>query len=842
MSAAKVLTLPVEGMTCAACAARIEKVVSKLDGIQDINVNLASEKAQVVFDPALSWKNVVERIQKTGYHVPTYTLELTVHGLTNKQRVDQLQAIFAKMDGVESCSVDVNAAKAYITYIPGVVNQTVILRSMQEAGYETFGASKADILSQQKKRRRAYKRDLLIFWASAIVSLPFLVEMVVMAVMGIMSAIMMLGMAANMNMDASSASTATATSTPLMLWMSSHQRLIPSGVALLLATPIQFVTGWRFYRGAYHALRNRTATMDVLIALGTTVAYVTGVILTFRGDDNNTYCGSAATILTLVFMGKMIEARAKQKSGAAIESLAKMGAQVAHVLRDGVEVDVAVEELDIGDVIQVRSGEKIPTDGQVVAGSSMIDESFLTGESQPVAKNIGDVVYGATVNQMGMLTIQVTKSSEETVLAQIIRLVDEAQGSKASVQRLADHIALILVPTVLVIALEAFFLWGFWGTWSRALGAAISALVVACPCSLGLATPTAIMVASGLGAEHGILVKGGEYLEVAHKVKTIIFDKTGTVTEGKPMVTDVIPNVPQREVLLLKHAASLETYSEHPLGRSIADYATTQHISLLPAADIHTISGQGMTGIVHGCPVIVGSAALLHAHGINDIDTALAAKLESQAKTVVHVASSGVYLGAIALADKVKPDARETIQRLKDMDIDVWLITGDNERTAAAVAAQIGIDQVMAGVMPMDKAKKVAELNKSGQIVAMVGDGINDAPALAAAHVGIAMGTGADIAIDAADIAIMHSRMTGVTDAIYLSKRTMRTIRINLFWAFIYNAIAIPVAALGAFNPMMAGAAMAFSSASVVSNSLLLKRVKLGKLPNREQQAEVSLQ
>lgn len=308
------------------------------------------------------------------------------------------------------------------------------------------------------------------------------------------------------------------------------------------------------------------------------------------------------------------------------------------------------------------------------------------------------------------------------------------------------------------------------------------------------------------------------------------------------MVTDVVPNVPQREVLLLKHAASLETYSEHPLGRSIADYATTQHISLLPAADIHTISGQGMTGIVHGCPVVVGSAALLHAHGINDFDTALAAKLESQAKTVVHVASSGVYLGAIALADKVKPDARDTIQRLKNMDIDVWLITGDNERTAAAVAAQIGIDQVMAGVMPMDKAKKVAELKKTGQIVAMVGDGINDAPALAAAHVGIAMGTGADIAIDAANIAIMHSRMTGVTDAIYLSKRTMRTIRINLFWAFIYNAIAIPVAALGAFNPMMAGAAMAFSSASVVSNSLLLKRVKLGKLPNREQQVEVSLQ
>ncbi|GMA59606.1 copper-translocating P-type ATPase [Alicyclobacillus fastidiosus] len=829
MKEAKVLTVPVEGMTCAACAARIEKVVAKLEGVRNINVNLASEKAHIVIEPDTGWKNVIRRIEKTGYSVPEYTMELTIYGLAGPSSAAQIEELLARVDGVESVKVDPHSGRARIKYVAGVTGQTECIRVIERVGYEAVGVSQTDILDAHEKRRRAYRRDLVIFVISAIVALPFLVEMVAMTVMGIIMAIMMLGMAASMNMSDPSGTTTTA-SMPLMVWISNHNNLIPEWLALALATPIQFITGWRFYRGAYHALRNRTATMDVLVALGTTVAYVTGVVLTFSTHQgNNSYCGSAAVIITLVFLGKVLEGRAKQKSGAAIEALAQLSAKVAHVVRDGTEVDVPVEDLRIGDVIRVRAGEKVPMDGEIIQGTSMIDESFLTGESHPVKKTIGDSVYGATVNQMGLLLIRVSKTSADTALAQIIRIVDEAQGSKASVQRLADLISLYLVPTVLVIALEAFLLWGFWGTWSHALLATISCLVVACPCSLGLATPTAIMVASGLGAENGILIKSGEYLEVAHKVNTVIFDKTGTLTVGKPTVTDIVPREPQREKLLLKHAASLESYSEHPLGRAIVDYADQQKIGLLPVTDVSVISGQGIMGMVHGCSVIVGNSTLLEMNGIHGFEDVTTMKLELQAKTVVHVASGGIYLGAIAIADKIKDDAISTVRKLQEMDIDAWLITGDNEHTANAVAKEIGIHHVLSGVLPADKAKKVEELRQSGQVVAMVGDGINDAPALAAAHIGIAMGTGADVAIEAADIAIMHARTSGVTDAIYLSKRAMRTIRINLFWAFIYNAIAVPLAALGAFNPMIAGAAMAFSSVSVVSNSLLLKRIKLGQ-------------
>ncbi|MFB5193097.1 heavy metal translocating P-type ATPase [Alicyclobacillus fastidiosus] len=829
MEEARVLTLPVEGMTCAACAARIEKVVGKLEGVKNVNVNLASEKAHVVIGPGTTWENVVRRIEKTGYSVPEYTAELKINGLVGPAGASHIEELLVRLDGVESAKVDPVSGKTVIKYVSGVTDQTECIRVIERAGYEAIGVSQTDILDAHEKRRRAYRRDLVIFVFSAIVALPFLVEMVAMTVMGIIMAVMMLGMAANMNMSAPTGTTTT-TSMPLMVWISNHNNLIPAWLALALATPIQFITGWRFYRGAYHAVRNRTATMDVLVALGTTVAYVTGAVLTFSTHQgNNSYCGSAAVIITLVFLGKVLEGRAKQKSGAAIEALAKLSAKVAHVIRDDTEVDVPVEDLRIGDVIRVRAGEKVPMDGEIIKGTSMIDESFLTGESLPVKKTIGDSVYGATVNQMGPLLVRVLTTSEDTALAQVIRIVDEAQGSKASVQRLADIISLFLVPTVLVIALEAFLLWGFWGTWSHALMATIACLVVACPCSLGLATPTAIMVASGLGAENGILIKSGEYLEVAHKVNTVIFDKTGTLTVGKPIVTDIVPREPQREKLLLKHAASLESYSEHPLGRAIVDYANQQKIGLLPVTDVSIISGQGIIGTVHGCSVIVGNSTLLEMNGIHGFEDVTTTNLELQAKTVVHVASSGIYLGTIAIADKIKDDAVSTVRKLQDMDIQAWLITGDNEQTANAVAKQVGIHNVLSGVLPADKAKKVEELRKSGKIVAMVGDGINDAPALAAAHIGIAMGTGADVAIEAADIAIMHARTSGVTDAIYLSKRAMRTIRVNLFWAFIYNAIAVPLAALGAFNPMIAGAAMAFSSVSVVSNSLLLKRIKFGR-------------
>lgn len=834
MEEARVLTLPVEGMTCAACAARIEKMVRKVQGVQNINVNLASEKAHVVIEPNTAWQSVVERIQKTGYSVPKLTTEITIHGISASTAATHLQKLLEQQSGVESVVVDPATGRTRIIYVAGITSPTDCIRVVERAGYEAIGGSQADMLSAQEKKKRAYQRDLVLFMASAVVTLPFLIEMVVMAAMSIAMAFSMFDMAVSMNMNKMQydPNYVMPTTNPFMDWMRQHENLIPSWIALALSTPIQFITGWRFYRGAYHAIRNRTATMDVLVAIGTTIAYMTGLILTFtspHSNDNNSYCGSAAVIITLVFLGKVLEARAKQKSGAAIESLLQLGAKVAHVVRGDAEVDVAVEDLRIGDIIRVRSGEKVPMDGEIIEGTSMIDESLMTGESTPVAKTVGDLIYGATINHMGVLLIRVTKTNMDNALAQIIRAVDEAQGSKASVQRVADFISAILVPTVLAIALEAFVLWGFWGTWSHALIATISCLVVACPCSVGLATPTAIMVASGLGAEHGILIKSGEYLEVAHKVKTVIFDKTGTLTVGKPVVTDIIPSDPQREKLLLKHAASLEAHSEHPLGRAIVQYADQFNIGLLPVREVNVVSGMGISGIVRGCSVIVGNEALMRKHGILLPDDGSNEQLEAQAKTVVHVASEGVYLGAIAIADKIKDDAKAAIQQLKKMEIDVWLITGDNEHTAKAVANQVDIQNVLYGVLPAEKAQKVEQLKQNGQVIAMVGDGINDAPALAAAHIGIAMGTGADVAIEAADIAIMHSRMKSVPDAIYLSKRAMRTIRINLFWAFFYNAIAVPLAALGAFNPMIAGAAMAFSSVSVVSNSLMLKRIKLGE-------------
>lgn len=535
MEDTKVLTLPVEGMTCAACAARIERVVSKLEGVRNIHVNLASEKALVVTNPDLSWKQVVQRIEKTGYSVPKYTMELKIANLSGTAGATHAEQVLSRMDGVESVKIDPDSGKAIIQYIPGIAKQTDCIRTLERAGYEAVGVSQTDILIAREKKRQAYRRDWILFLASAVVALPFLLEMVVMGVMAIMMAGMEIDMVVSMNMSDPSA--ASSANMPLMSWLSNHGNLIPPWIALALATPIQFVTGWRFYRGAYHALRNRTATMDVLVVIGTSVAYVTGVVLTFSAHpDNNTYCGSAAVIMTLVFFGKVLEARAKQKSGAAIEALAKLGAKVAHRVQGDNESDVQVEDLRVGDVIRIRSGEKVPTDGEIIDGSSMIDESFLTGESLPVRKTAGDTVYGATVNQMGVLLVRVTKTSEETALAQIIRAIDEAQGTKASIQRLADFLSLILVPTVLAIALEAFVLWGFWGTWSHALIAAISCLVVACPCSLGLATPTAIMVASGLGAEIGILIRSGEYLEIAHKVKTVIFDKTGTLTQGLSLI------------------------------------------------------------------------------------------------------------------------------------------------------------------------------------------------------------------------------------------------------------------------------------------------------------------
>ncbi|MCL6627163.1 MAG: copper-translocating P-type ATPase, partial [Alicyclobacillus shizuokensis] len=565
---------------------------------------------------------------------------------------------------------------------------------------------------------------------------------------------------------------------------------------------------------------------DVLVALGTSVAYFYSVTLTILSRPG-VYFDSSATVVTLIFMGKLLETRAKARSGAALESLAKLGAKEAHLLRDGVETDVPVEELRVGDLVRVRPGEKVPADGVVKEGHTSIDESLLTGEAMPVARGPGDPVIGASVNQTGAFLMEVTKVGRDTALAQVIRLVDQAQGSKAPVQRLVDRISGVFVPVVLGVAILTLLAWGVSGNWFHGLIAAVAVLVIACPCSLGLATPTAIMVGTGLGAESGILIKSGEHLELAHRVDTVVFDKTGTLTAGKPKVTEVWTATGVSRKDLLAAAAALEVQSEHPLGAAIVACANGEGVDVPHAEGIEAIPGKGIQGRVAGTTLRVGNRAWLQDLVADPLPDAILFRHERAGRTTVVVARDEQLLGVIAIADTLKEDAHATVEGLRALGIDVWLITGDQERTAQAVADETGIPHVMAGVLPEDKAAKVQELRNQGRVVAMVGDGINDAPALAAADIGMAMGTGTDVALEAAHIALMHGRTHGVVDALRLSRATMRKIRQNLFWAFFYNLLGIPLAALGILSPIIAGAAMALSSVSVVSNSLLLRRMKL---------------
>ncbi|WDL98818.1 heavy metal translocating P-type ATPase [Alicyclobacillus sp. ALC3] len=784
------INLPVEGMTCASCAARIEKNVAKLPGVKEVNVNLASERARVVIDGESTWQDVVQKIEKSGYSVPEREVDLNITGMTCAACAARIEKVVGRLDAVDRVNVNLASEKAHIVYFPGVLQEQDLIRAVEKAGYGATLASEATAHEEKKRKEQAYRREVWTFWGSVVLTLPLVIQMSVLLFGG--------------------------------------SAFMPNWVSWILATPVQFYVGWRFYKGAYHSLRGGAANMDVLVALGTSVAYFYSAVLTVLGHAE-TYFDSSATVVTLIFMGKLLESRAKAKSSSAIESLAKLGAKVAHVIRDGNEQDVPVEELRIGDVVRVRPGEKVPSDGTILDGSSTIDESFLTGESMPVAKEPGDTVVGASVNQSGVFKMEITRVGADTALAQVIRLVDQAQGSKAPVQRLADKISGIFVPIVLGVAFFTLLVWGFIVGWTPGLIAAVAVLVIACPCSLGLATPTAIMVGTGLGAESGILIKGGEHLEKAHKVNTMVLDKTGTVTLGKPAVTDmwVAPGTSEEDLLAV--AAALEAQSEHPLGAAVIAHAKERNMDIPSAEGVQAVPGKGIAGAVNGQTIRIGNRRWLSDTGVADFPDDVLAQFENEGKTAVLVASESTLLGMIAMADTIKPDSVEAIRQLREMGIDVWMITGDNERTASAVATEVGITNVIAGVLPEDKANKVQELRNQGRVVAMVGDGINDAPALAAADIGIAMGTGADVALDAADIALMHGNMQGAVDAIRLSKATMRKIRQNLFWAFFYNVLGIPLAALGLLSPIIAGAAMAMSSVSVVSNSLLLRRFPLGK-------------
>ncbi len=790
-SALKEFTLPVEGMTCAACAVRIEKNVAKLEGVKEVNVNLASERARVILDASTTWQDVVARIEKTGYKVPLEKMSIQIDGMTCSACVARIEKVVGRIPGIEQVNVNLASEKGQIEFIPGLVSEQDVFRAVEKAGYSAKLADDSNRESEAEKKKRNYRIELRKFWLSVVLILPLLVQMVV-------------GLAGG-------------------------KAFLPTWVSLILATPVQFYVGWRFYKGAYHSLRGGSTNMDVLVALGTSTAYLYSIYLMAVGS-RDTYFDSSATVITLIFLGKLLETRAKARSSAAVEELAKLGARVAHRVQPDGDVDVPVDELKVGDLVRVLPGEKVPSDGVIVDGSTALDQSFLTGESMPVTKTQGDEVVGASVNQRQAFVMRIDKVGSDTMLSQVIRLVDQAQGSKAPVQRLADTISGIFVPAVLIVALVTLLTWGFVAGWPHALLAAVAVLVIACPCSLGLATPTAIMVGTGLGAEAGVLIKGGEYLENLHKVQQVVFDKTGTLTVGHPEVSRVWVADSAQEDQMIQLVAALELQSEHPLGAAIVRHAESQLGSIPQAEGTEAVPGKGIQGVVDGQTLRVGNRKWFEELKMQGIPQDVLREFEDMAWTAVLVASGDHVIGLIGIADAIKPEAATTVQSLQKLGVDVWLLTGDNRRTAEAVAKQVGITHVMAEVLPAEKAAKVAELKQQGKIVAMVGDGINDAPALAEADVGIAMGTGSDIALEAADIALLNASTMGVVNAITLSKATMRKIRQNLFWAFFYNVLGIPLAAFGILSPIIAGAAMAMSSVSVVSNSLLLKRTYHSKM------------
>ena len=783
------LDLPIEGMTCAACAARIEKQLNKLPGVSAA-VNFASERARVEFDAGtVSEPKLVETIEKAGFKVPPQSLDLAISGMTCAACATRIEAVLGKLPGV-SANVNFATEKASIRYVPGLADAGAMIAAVRRAGYEAREATSDSRAADKARKAAAYRAELKRFWISVVLTLPLVAQMGAM-------------------------------------FTGEHQDILPRWLQFALATPVQFWIGWRFYVGAYHALRGGAGNMDVLVALGTSMAWAFSAVVTAAGlHHHHVYFEASAAVITLVLMGKLLEARAKAKTSAAIEALIRLQPQTARVLRDGVLVEVAVDSLNPGDVFVVRPGESVPVDGEVVEGASSVNEAMLTGESLPVAKDVGGKVYAATVNGEGLLNCRATGVGSHTLLAGIIRMVEQAQGSKAPVQRLADRISAIFVPVVTAIALLAFAGWWiFAGDFTNALVNAVAVLVIACPCALGLATPTAIMVGTGRGAAAGILVKNAEALELAQKVEVLAVDKTGTLTRGKPVVTDVLPAEGISAERLLRVAASLEQGASHPLAEAIVSHAKQMSIALDQPAGLRAVPGKGLLATLDGSDHALGSPGFLAEQGV-EIPQDLLAPLAGAGKSVVGVSQGLTLLGLLGVADQLRPTSRAAVARLKAQGVEVVMLTGDNAATAAAIAHEAGIERYEAEVLPQDKAAAVAKLKSGGRRVGMVGDGINDAPALAAADVSFAIGGGSDVALEAADVTLMHSDLLSVADAIDLSRATLSKIRQNLFFAFIYNVLGIPLAAMGLLNPVIAGAAMAMSSVSVVSNSLLLRRWK----------------
>jgi Cu+-exporting ATPase len=808
------IRLPITGMTCAACEKNVLRALNKAEGVSEAMVNLATENATVTFDAAVTEPaKLMEQVEKFGYGVATAQVVLPITGMTCAACEKNVNRALKKPAGVLDVAVNLATEKATVTYIPGVVRRADLIAAVEKAGYgviDTSGMEEIDDAERKAREEEIHRqRNLVIF--GAILSVPLVIISMTRHLMHDIPAIMEIF--------------------PILMnswWIY---------VFFAMATPVQLVLGKQYTMGAYKSVRNGTANMDVLVAMGSWAAYLYSMVVmldaifdfstAINGGD---YFESAAVILTLITLGKLLEARAKGRTSEAIKKLMGLTPDTATLLRDGEELTVKLSEVVIGDRLVIRPGERIPVDGLVEEGRSSVDESMLTGESMPVGKTLGSEVIGGTVNKQGRLVVEASRVGSETALAQIIRLVEQAQLSKAPIQRVADQVSGIFVPVVLLLATVTFLGWFFIGEigFTQSMLNAIAVLVIACPCALGLATPTAIMVGTGRGAEMGILFKNSEALERAHKLTSIVFDKTGTITKGEPSVTDIVPIDGMDETELMTIAAVAERGSEHPLGRSIVDKSRELGCLLGEMQDFEAISGRGIRAKVDGKIVLIGSPRFLDEQGI---DTATLKetihRLQSNARTAVVVAVDGKAAGVIGIADTVKEGSIEALAQLQALGIETIMLTGDNQLTAEAIAREVGIQNVIAEVLPSQKSEMVKSHQNEHKIVAMVGDGINDAPALAQADVGIAIGTGTDIAMEASDVTLMSGDLRAVARAISLSKATMNTIYQNLFWAFVYNIILIPVAMLGLLIPMFAAGAMAFSSFFVVTNSLKLRKASL---------------
>jgi Cu+-exporting ATPase len=825
------LEIPITGMTCANCAATVERTLRRTEGVTDASVSYASERASVAFDPVrVQEEGLVRRIGDAGYGVATARFELPITGMTCASCAATIErALQSRIPGVVAATVNLAAERAVVDVIAGAVGRRQLAKAIEDAGYGVVEAEAADLEDAEAAARRAEIREQTRkFWAGAAFTLP----------------LFLLSMGRDLG----------------LLGMWAHAPWF-SWVLMLLATPVQLYVGWDFYVGAWKSLRNGTANMDVLVALGSSSAYlysVPVVIALTLGSPalgEHVYFETAAVILTLIKLGKLLEARAKGETGEAIRRLMELRPRTARVLRDGEEIEVPADAVEVDDVLVVRPGEAVPVDGLVVSGRSAVDESMLTGESLPVDKKPGDQVVGATVNKEGVLRVQATRVGADTALARIIRMVRAAQGSKAPIQRLADRVAGVFVPVVLGVAAGTLVVWWLWAGvgFTPALVRTVAVLVIACPCALGLATPTAIMVATGRGAEEGILFRSSEALERAHALRVVVLDKTGTLTLGQPVVHEVVARAPAavshaaleaEEAAadwVLRMAGSTEQGSEHPLGKAVVAAARERGLELSEPSRFEAVPGAGVLAHVDGHEVRVGTERFLRAGGVaTEPLGADAERMEAQARSALWVAVDGEAAGLLALADQVRPESREAVAALADLGLRVVMLTGDNRRTAEAVARSLGITEVRADLLPDQKADAVRALQESAQgLVAMVGDGINDAPALAQADVGIAIGTGTDVAMETADVTLMRADLRALARAIELSRATLRTIRQNLFWAFAYNVVLIPVAAgalypvrflplfLRSLHPILAALAMAFSSVSVVGNSLRLRRARI---------------